>query len=345
MPDAAKPINAGDPFFIIGVQRSGTTLLRLMLNRHPKICIPPESHFILKLVSELPTTGTLSPSEIARASELILCEPRIASWQLSEPVVNLAISEIPKPELAEIIASVFKMMVTNNNKQRWGDKTPEYVSILDELETLFPNTKYVYIIRDGRDVVRSFAARSWHGCTLYHRARYLQCQVRKIDRFLKRLPTSRWVEIKYEDLVHNPEKTLRQVCEFLEEDFSEKMLSYYEDYHENLTITEKALGIHQKMGRSPRKGDVQKWRRDASAMSIFLTEYFAQEALSAHDYQCQYNAASLTLFKYAFPFYYGYVLIASVSYRLFHLIVPMSVKLQLRRLKIWTKLKSLIYQT
>src|SRR4051794_17280172 len=130
------------PFFIVGVPRSGTTLLRQMLRGHPRLAVPPESHFV---------PAALNAPSGAAALELILRDEHFADWQVdAADVRRRATTSDMTP--ASVVRAAFETYAQAQGRPRWGDKTPAYVLHMPLLAEAFPGARFVHIIRDGRDV-------------------------------------------------------------------------------------------------------------------------------------------------------------------------------------------------
>ena len=141
-------------------------MLRLILNRHPDLALPPESHFIVPLIETYSAHSVLNQADVASACEFIAEHPRFATWRTSQEALTATLSRLREPTLATLVDMAFRLEIAATEKSRWGDKTPEYCSHLDELHELFPKAPFIHIVRDGRDVSNSLRDRTWHGWSL-----------------------------------------------------------------------------------------------------------------------------------------------------------------------------------
>lgn len=264
-----------EPVFVVGADRSGTTLLRLMLNGHPGLAIPPESQFIVRLMRELPTTGVLSVEQVDTATKIITDCPGFSTWRTAPKELGEAFSSHRRPTLSGLVDAVYRLEIEPTSKARWGDKTPLYASFITEIDGLFPRARFIHIIRDGRDVSLSLRNVAWWGWTEYERARYWARVVRTADRAGALLGASRYLRVAYEDLVLDTETVLEQVCVFLGVEMCDQMTSFHETAFDHLTDSEKETGIHDKLSRPPRDSDVDRWRTESSPLRVFLFESIA----------------------------------------------------------------------
>jgi len=137
------------PLLVLGVSRSGTTLLRVILDRSPGVAIPDESFFIPLLARRHGRTV-----DAERFVDDVARIPTIRAWGVSpDDVASRVGSGMPT---GDAIAAIFEAYAEHAGKPRWGDKTPMYMRHLALLERLFPTAQYVHLVRDGRDAALSF---------------------------------------------------------------------------------------------------------------------------------------------------------------------------------------------
>ncbi len=192
------------PFFV-GCGRSGTTLVRALVDAHPDMAIPPESHFV---VAEAPRRGAaFDPAGFVAA---LAASDRFALWGLDRDAVAAAVATAPGGYPAAVRA-VFGLWADRAGKPRYGDKTPGYVVHVPVIAGLFPEAVIVHVIRDGRDVAASFVELGW-AASAEEAARHWALRVRRGRRAGRELAAGRYHELRYEDLVADPEAALRAVC-------------------------------------------------------------------------------------------------------------------------------------
>ncbi len=215
------------PFFIVGVHRSGTTLLRYMLSSHSRIYIPPESDFIPNFFWHRPT-AELSERRIADILDTIFSRYRFAGeWRGDPPRVRALASEMPEHTPAALLEALYREYARQNGAERWGDKTPIYASYLDLIHRIFPQAQFLHIIRDGRDAALSMLEkyeRDEFHVDVFFAARNWVRRIRKAQASGARLGPGLYYELRYESLVQSPERELRAVCDFLGETFEPGML-------------------------------------------------------------------------------------------------------------------------
>jgi protein-tyrosine sulfotransferase len=202
-----RPISASAPIVIGGCHRSGTTLLRMLLDRHPKIAAGPESTVFLSRIS--------SPEEIGGLFEM---DPAaVAAWQRQS---RTQVEFIERFQAAVLSAA---------NKPIWAEKTPGNVLRFGFVRRHFPNARLVHIIRDGRDVVCSFRKERWpKPCgkpgSAEELRRCAEYWARYVNSGRKFAGDPQYFELRYEDLVRDPEPVLRRLLQFLGLDWSDDLL-------------------------------------------------------------------------------------------------------------------------
>ena len=212
---------------IIGSPRSGTTLLRLMLDAHPDLAIPPETGFLVPCTT-LGDEGAVSREDFFQTVSRYPAEaPGWHDFQISQDTFRAALLAIEPFTVADGIRAFYRLYASRFDKSRWGDKTPLYCMHVQSIEALLPEARFVHIIRDGRDVALSlrsmwFApgrdietlATHWRQCVTTGRQQGARCR--------------HYMEVRYEQLVEDSRKVLSEICAFLALDFDDRMLRYHE---------------------------------------------------------------------------------------------------------------------
>jgi Sulfotransferase family len=276
------------PFFVLGAARSGTTMFRLMLNRHSRLAIPFESQFLRQILAEMPDDRPLERSEAARMADVVIGEKNFSTWHLAPAQVRDDLERLAPAPLAAFVDALFRMEIAGSRKPRWGDKTPHYYLCWHPLMGLFPGSKLIHIVRDGRDVCRSLAKVGWHGPTESDRARYWSKRVEFAHAAAEELGPERNLIIRYEDLVLDTRATLEFVCDFLKEAYEPQMLRFFEDATRHISDIDG--DVHGKLVRPPRHEDVGRWRHEMSLAEQIQFEAVAGKSLRLMSYPCLFPA-------------------------------------------------------
>jgi Sulfotransferase family len=276
------------PFFIVGSSRSGSTLLRLMLASHSHIAIPSETWYLTALVKEFPFDRSLQGNEINRAISLMTNhytwpDMGLDAAELRRRVANL--SEVRLRDLAEL---VYRWHMDVEGKSRWGDKTPAYIEIVPPLAAMFGDAKFIHLIRDGRDVAKSFQRQGWDGPWMHgYTGEWLRAI--ELDMKLSKTPLNeRILRVLYEELVLHPEATLRRICAFIDERFEDQMLQWQGKADSAVPVREKKF--HSGLGKDMSPSDVSRWKREMTSREIFVAEALIGTQLRHFGYERRYRS-------------------------------------------------------
>jgi hypothetical protein len=259
------------PFFIVGSGRSGSTLLRVILASHSRIAIPPETYFLLPLVRELSIDRPLSREEVERAVKIITEHYRWPDMDFEADEFRREASALAAPNLRDVVEVIYQRFLEREGKRRWGDKTPPYIRIVPQLAKLYPDARFIHLVRDGRDVAKSFQSVGWYGPRLHDNTYEWNDALALAERW-RPLVKERFLQLRYEDLVRDTEKVVRNACAFLGEDFEPGMLAWEEKVDRLVPDREKY--IHEKLKRRPNDGDIARWRREMPTREVFVAEAF-----------------------------------------------------------------------
>lgn len=276
------------PFFIIGCSRSGTTLLRLILAGHSRLCIPPETVFLIPLVRHFPLERPLTDSERHQALDMITRQPRWLDQRISTEQFRDEITRRSQVWLRDIVNAVYRGETERTGKPRWGDKTPYYIEIVPELLQLYPNARFVNLIRDGRDVAISYKAAGFRE-RWYEGETYDWTRAVRLAESYRALPIgSRILDVRYEDLVANLSETVHKVCLFLGEVFEPDMLDWKARI--DASLPKRELWMQGSLRRDPRSNDIARWKRELNILEILALEAFLGDCLARLGYELRFKA-------------------------------------------------------
>jgi hypothetical protein len=261
-----------------------------MLDAHPKLSIPPETHFLPELIARYEAGSVPGPDELVAAVQ------SHAGWRdfgLAEDELE-AIFEATDGA-ADAIRAFYAAYASRHRKPRWGDKTPVYIESMAEIGSVLGEAHFIHLIRDGRDVAVSRGARA------VKRGREATPAAREAETWKRRIEGARaqgsgvdhYLELRYEDLIADPEDALRKVCEFVELEFDPAMLDYHERASERLAELSdlpgkggkvrpgsERIAAHALTSEPPRADRVERWRAELSEESIADYERVAGDLLS-----------------------------------------------------------------
>jgi hypothetical protein len=265
------------PLIVLGVRRSGTTLLRVMLDRNRALAVPDESYFVPQLARR--HRGRVDPAAFVDDLRRL---PTLVEWGLSPDAVSARLRE--GMTTGEAIAAVFAAYAAERGKARWGDKTPLYMQYLPLLERLFPRAAYVHLIRDGRDAAMSFLdvpsgimTAGWgHPRDAGGFAAQWASEIRAARALGERVG-ERYLEVRYETLVASPGEELGRVCGFAALEYDDAMLGY-------VGQTDSARKEHQRRLDEPPRVGVRDWRSEMPPADVAAFESVAGDVLGELGY-------------------------------------------------------------
>jgi hypothetical protein len=217
------------PFFIIGSGRCGSTLLRAILEAHPDVHTPPDTP-LGPVMREYRRYSRLPWNAVLR---IVLGHyeygPNWDAFELSLRPLFRELAAYPRDSrnLAALLDGVYRAHAAKHKPSatRWGDKATINTFALSGLRRVFPDLQVIHMIRDGRDVVRSYMRRSTQ--TLSWAANLWLQSVRTAQGFGARHP-GQYLDIRYEELVRHPREKIQAVATFLDVGFDERMLRHHE---------------------------------------------------------------------------------------------------------------------
>lgn len=263
--------------FIVGMPRSGTKLLRELLNSSEYIYIPEaETQFFPYLYEKYGNQVDFSNEEIKK-SFIKDIEDSMFTYYLKKEfkyVVDFSFlkKKRQKEELSLTLSKLLFILNKKPNLKYLGEKTPEYLFHTDLLKEKFPEAKFIHIIRDPRDHVLSMK-KAW-GKNIFLAAYKWNKEILKFQDSKKKLHDD-LLEIKYEELLSRPKHVLSQICEFLEIEFDEKMLT------PNSQVENKGDAKGQK---SIKKDNFNKFLKKLNKIDVFSLEKILFDSLKLYDY-------------------------------------------------------------
>ena len=272
------------PFFIVGFQRSGTTLLRLMLDNHPDIAIPLDTVGLwARYEDRLADYGGLADeAEVGRMVRDILADERIRLWQV--PLAADHILALRRyPGLPGLMDAFHLAYAEARGKRQWSDKDPGNMHRIDRLHRWFPTCRIVHIIRDGRDACLSHRGQSFGVQDLTECADLWREQVEWVRRMGVLLGASRYHELQYEDLVARPEEVLRGVAAFLGLPWAPEMLTYHERV--DRSVPEEKRHLWPLLNQRPVADNAGRWREGMTAGERICFERRAGRMLAKLGYE------------------------------------------------------------
>jgi hypothetical protein len=244
------------PVFLVAVRRSGTNLMRLMLASHPDLHWERGWEYVTEIIG--PSGEAPSPAQL---NEL---RARFGIEEPDDEPIALSGDDALQP-LRTLLEAHIERQLEREEKQVFGATVKLRV---DRLAYLWPNAKFIHLLRDPRDVALSVHRIGWES-TFWHAAGYWAKGERDWKVLESRIAAESWIEIRYEDLVAQAETVLHQVCEFVGIPYTERLFDY------TLTST---YGM-------PDPSLAERWRGKISARNVSLVEARVGDMMLNYGYE------------------------------------------------------------
>lgn len=271
------------PIFVVGLPRSGTKLLRDLLNQHPDIGMPNVESQFLPYWSK--NWASFSDLSIRVNFNLfygkVIQLPYFVSSNKEHDIIS-ADEWFGKCNSYDI-AGVFEALIrhdvdaSRNSNKIWGDKTPSYIIHIPFLKSIFPNAKFIHIVRDVRDY--SLSSKKTWGKNMVRATVRWHDRLATFQKYLSLYPND-ILELKYENLIDDHEKELRQVCKFLSLSFDYAMLK--------LSRPSEQIGDAKGQNRVV-TGNKNKYLTEVSPKLISRLERIAKPYLEVYGYPVNYK--------------------------------------------------------
>ena len=281
------------PIFIIGTERSGSNLLRLILNQHPSIAIPHPPHILKEMMPLEPLYGDLSADRnfkklIDDAIKLV----KLHFFPWDGPLdAGAVFAEAIGRDVYGVKAAIYDQYRRAKGKKRWGCKSTFVIHYVDRVRRHHPDARFIHLVRDGRDVAVSAKRSVFNHFHPHYVGRLWSEQQRAAVELARKLPPETMLGVRYEDLLDDPGKAVRRVCGFIGEDYSDALLDYFE------SAEAKSLAGHSRSwencDKPVLKANHSKYKRELSAGEIEAFELQAFAELKHFGYALENDEARL----------------------------------------------------
>lgn len=233
-----------------------------MLDSHPAMAIPPETHFVPDLL-RLFKRAEPGPGRVTRR---IATSRRFGDLGLERADLAKALNWVAPLDEGLALRAFYDLYARRQGKRRWGEKTPGYGERMKLISAALPEARFIHMIRDGRDVALSYRRKEADPVAIKRIAVRWRRRVNATRRQGEKVP--HYIELRYEDLVTDPEAELRRVCEFIELGFRPEMLAYHERAEERLAEIAKPLEAEEGKGEKEGKAGIEADRRLAAHQRV-----------------------------------------------------------------------------
>jgi hypothetical protein len=273
-----------DGIQIIGTQRSGSNLLRVILDQSDQIASPHPPHILVTFVPLLELYGFLTEEKykllINDVVNYVRANP--VPWDGVELDVDWIFENSKTYSLFEINRLVYETAASAKKAKYWCCKSMANVHYAADLEKHSPNLKYIYLYRDGRDVALSFKKAIVGEKHIYHLAKQWFKDQSACIELSKRISKDRFFSLNYEELIARPAEVIQDLCQFLAIDYSENMLDFHNSKESQATAS--AGEMWENLAKPIIKDNTGKFRKELSVEEINIFECINHQTLTELGY-------------------------------------------------------------
>jgi hypothetical protein len=273
------------PVQIVGTQRSGSNLLRLMLNQLNGVFAPHPPHILKTFYKIIDYYGDLRVDAnfydlVSDICEFVRLNP--VPWRNDSLDPEVVIRYCTERSLFEIYRRIYEINALSHKAKFWFNKSMQNVYFIDEFTKKGFNPYIIHLVRDGRDVALSFKNTIVGDKHIYHLAKKWNEDQEKSSYFVRKFGKQRATTVKYEDLLHDPENEIKKICYLLKIEYSEEILKFYESEESQITATSGEMWSNLTLPII--KNNFNKYKRGLSTDEIVLFERIAGNMLKNFGY-------------------------------------------------------------
>ncbi len=277
----SEPNLSERPIFIFGSARSGTSLLSRIVGAHPRIAIPFESHLYNTFYPWLKYYGDLNLAKNReRLVDDILSTEVMRDWY-PRPDRQLTLEAINRFDFHGVIDALMRTWTRSEGKERWGEKTPWHIFYWREIMSGFPQAQVIHIVRDGRDSALSWKRARFGPKHIYSLATKWVHYLDIVEELKPTLNEKSFLEVRYEDLLAQPEAVIQKICDFLGEEFAPEMFAFNENSAPYLTDIQNQTNLSKPLLTN----NSGKWRTEMTERELRIFEAVAGSALERYGYK------------------------------------------------------------
>lgn len=273
------------PVFIVGASRSGTTMLRLMLNAHSRLGVPQE----FKYFNSSPHLDWVNWREPGLREEQYRRFVRGFLERRKHVFEGIGIEDLEKQivgsqvrDLREPYRLSGEAWARHYGKQRWGEKTPHNLYYVDILFDMFPDARFIQIVRDPRAVVASMNQIPYFSSdSAFNALNWMQAVTVGFELLRVSVPESHRMTLRYEDLVSDPGECVGTICRYIGEPFEPQMLDFYRDSSKYMGTVIRTKSITQPVSSA----HAEKWKETLSREDIALVESICRDEMAQFNYE------------------------------------------------------------
>ena len=293
-------IDLKEPAFIVGAPRSGTTLISVILDAHSQIAILPETHYFTKYWKSCRNEACLQdPASYRRFIQRLLDSRDFQDLRLSieeHKALEQAWMGLDGPDHGKVFACMLNAYRIKSGKPRVGEKTPGHIAYVPYIADLFPDAKFIYMLRDPRDVFLSWTRMPGDRGNAFNFALRWRWYVHLVESYKAR--GYRLFVIRFEDLLTGTESTLRKLCRYLELPFEPGILSH--EQTDSSVFDSEREPWKKKSLEAIDASNINKWRTELGDAELAVIQMITKTGMEANGYEV--SSIRPTLFSLAAVF-------------------------------------------
>lgn len=273
-------MNKSKSIQIIGTQRSGSNLLRVMLNQINEVDAPHPPHILKRFFPLLPKYGNLNiESNFDKLVEDVckMVELNPVPWENFSLNRETLKSKCHSNSLIEIYRVIYELKATNSKATYWCCKSMSNIHFSNEIEKANIKPLYIHLYRDGRDVALSFKKAIVGQKHMYHIAKQWRSEQELCLKLKETLGDNRVFQVSYESLLTDSEAVLKRLCDFLKVSYSAEMLDYYKSNESSKTADSGKMWSN--LSQPVIKNNFNKFSKELSPEDIEVFERIAGDTL------------------------------------------------------------------
>ncbi|NVO20911.1 MAG: sulfotransferase [Bacteroidetes bacterium] len=293
-------------FFILGRPRSGTTLLRTLFDAHPNVTTPVECAFIINMNQKYGKIRSWTKDMLLEFYEDVQKHIKFDTWNINLDTLKADLLECEGENTFQNVCKVvyfdYESLFPKEEIKWIGDKNPVYATYTPELLKLFPDAKFIHLIRDPRDNIISLKNVDFEGPFTALLAYRWEHSARKLH-YIKKKHPDKFYTIRYEDLVSEPTKYYRELCDFLSIPYNDSVFEFYKIQGEAMKKfnVEKIMKYHKSLLSPINTKKVNLWKTELPERDIRITEFVAGRWIKKSGYERRYRWPGFVAILYSIP--------------------------------------------
>jgi len=281
----------------IGTQRSGTNLLRVMLNQHPEISAPHPPHILQVMMPMLTMYGDLN--DASRFRKLVdevctLVEKNPVDWSVKFDRAAIA-ALCENHSLPQIMRAIYWTKAQTKNASWWSCKSMASIHHAKEIESAGIHPLYLFMYRDGRDVACSFRKAVVGEKHIYNLAKQWSLEQELSLELAQSLGKNRVISICYEDFISDTERTLKRICNAMKIEYTPAMLEYADADESKITASSGKMWSN--LTKPLMRNNSKKYLKELSHEDLVIFESVAGETLEKLGYPREISRKKLLTFS------------------------------------------------